>query len=192
MACRSPSLARRTTSPGVAAGTPELVRSRAIVRPEATASRHPRLPHAQGMSAARESATWPISPAAPCEPRRREPPEMIPAPMPVATLTKIRSDASGQAAVCSPSAMMLTSLSTRTGAENVFFSAPGRSNRSQPGMIGGLIGLPVENSTGPGSPIPMPTTSPMLRPVFSSSWRAAVVIQSTASSGPMEIARFAR
>ena len=189
IAWTSPDLTSSTTSDGVAAGTPAALRLRAIARPEATASRHPRLPQAQGTSAARGSATWPISPAAPCEPRRSEPPEMIPAPMPVATLTKMRSVVSGQAVVRSPRAMMLTSLSTKTGESKDSLRAPGTSNRSQPGMIGGLIGRPVENSTGPGRPMPMPTTSSTPRPARSSSSRAVELSQSIAERGPSAISR---
>src|SRR5699024_993021 len=77
-----------------------------------------------------QAGALPIS-AAPCEPRGREPPEMIPAPMPVATLTKMRSVVSGQAVVRSPRAMMLTSLSTKTGESKDSLRAPGTSNRSQ-------------------------------------------------------------
>ena len=32
-------------------------------------------------------------------------------------------------------------------------------------MIGGFTGRPLANSTGPGTPIPMPRTSPASRPV---------------------------
>ena len=48
-------------------------------------------------------------------PRCRTPPKMMPAPMPVPTFTKTRSSTSGRWACRSPSAMMLTSLSMRTG-----------------------------------------------------------------------------
>ena len=38
------------------------------------------------------------------------------------------------------------------------------SKRSQPGMMGGFTGVPVECSTGPGTPIPTPTSSWRSRP----------------------------
>ena len=40
---------------------------------------------------------------------------------------------------------------------------------SQPGMIGGLTGRPLSNSTGPGTPTPIPRTSLPDRPTSSSS-----------------------
>ena len=61
------------------------------------------------------AATWPRSPAAPCAPRWSCPPVMMPAPMPVATLTNTGGRRRGSIVACSPSAMMLTSLSTSTG-----------------------------------------------------------------------------
>ncbi len=54
----------------------------------------------------------------PWAPRWSTPPEMMPAPMPVPTFTKTRSSTSGRWACRSPSAMMFTSLSIRTGTSN--------------------------------------------------------------------------
>ena len=51
----------------------------------------------------------------PWAPRWSWPPETMPAPMPVATLMRTRSSTSARWARRSPRAMMLTSLSTRTG-----------------------------------------------------------------------------
>ena len=79
---------------------------------------------------------------------------MMPAPMPVATLMNRKFSSSGQCAVRSPSAMMFTSLSTRTGTGRDRWTWRTTSNPSQPGMIGGFTGMPVACSTGPGSPIP--------------------------------------
>ena len=81
----------------------------------ASASRHPVLPQRQSSSSPRGTRTWPRSPAVPWAPRWSAPPEMIPAPMPVATLTNISSVVPGQKRLRSPRAMMLTSLSTSTG-----------------------------------------------------------------------------
>ena len=95
----------------------------------------------------------------PCAPRCSVPSEMMPAPMPVATLMNTRSATSRRWACCSPSAMMFTSLSTSTGTANARCTWPGTSYRSHPGMIGGLIARPVECSTGPGRPIPIAASS---------------------------------
>ena len=109
---------------------------------------------------------------------------MTPDPMPVATLTKMRWSTSGQESSRSPSAMMFTSLSTSTGASKLSRNQPGTSKRSQPGMIGGLIGRPVLCSTGPGSPMPIASRSPGARPSCSSSSCAAVETQLSTASGP--------
>ena len=85
--------------------------------------------------------------------------------MPVATLTNIRWSTSGYARNRSPSAITLTSLSTTTSAPRSDSpTKPRTSKPSQPGMIGGLVGRPVANSTGPGRPMPTPTTSAIRRP----------------------------
>ena len=139
----------------------------AIAGPEARASRHPRLPQWQGTSAPRATCTWPMSPAMPCAPRCRRPPEMTPEPMPVATFTNMRCSTFGQATARSPRAMMFTSLSTSTGTSRCCCTQPGTSKRSQPGMIGGFTGRPVECSTGPGTPMPIAARSCRSRPSFS-------------------------
>lgn len=54
-----------------------------------------------------DTQMWPMSPAMPCAPRRSAPPEMMPAPRPVATLTKMRSSTCGQGA---PSSSPLSSV----------------------------------------------------------------------------------
>ena len=113
------------------------------------------LPQRQVTSSAPITRTWPRSPATPVAPRWRRPPEMMPEPMPVATLTSTRSSTSVRCTCCSPSAMMLTSLSTSTGTAYSRWRRPGTSYLSQPGMIGGLIGRPVACSTGPGRPMPI-------------------------------------
>ena len=51
---------------------------------------------------------------------------------------------------------------------------PGTSKRSQPGMIGGLMGRPVECSTGPGSPMPIASRSRGLAAEPASSSSASV------------------
>ena len=97
------------------------------------------LPQVQRRSSSPAARTWPRSPAEPWAPRWSRPPVMMPAPMPVATLTKSRCSTSGQPSSCSPSAMRLTSLSTSTGRVDVVVRcSAGMSKPSQPGMIGGL------------------------------------------------------
>ena len=147
-----PPLTSSTTSWLDSGDIPVSRSSRASAGPEASASRQPRLPHWQGTSAPRDTCTWPMSPAVPCAPRWRMPPEMTPDPMPVATFTKMRWSTSGQESSRSPSAMMFTSLSTSTGASKLSRNQPGTSNRSQPGMIGGLMGRPRAVLDGPGQP----------------------------------------
>ena len=63
----------------------------------------------------------------------------------------------------SPSAMMFTSLSTSTGTLKRAAPSAGTSHRSQPGMIGGLIGRPV-SSAPPARAAPMPMRAQVRRP----------------------------
>ena len=78
------------------------------------------LPHRHGASPPCGACTWPRSPAAPWAPRCSRPSLMMPAPMPVATLTKTMwSSRAPRSATSprtrSPSAITFTSLSTSTG-----------------------------------------------------------------------------
>ena len=99
---------------------------------------------------------WPTSPAEPLAPRWIRPSTTIPAPIPVPILTKTKSSTPRpQPAVSSPSAITLTSLSTHTGTPRSAKRAR-TAYPSQPGMIGGETGRPDSNSTGPGTPMPMP------------------------------------
>ena len=75
------------------------------------------LPQRQMTAGSSVTWMWPTSPALPCAPRWRCPSEMIPAPIPVPTLTT--TTLSWPAATPerhSPIASRLTSLSTQTGA----------------------------------------------------------------------------
>ena len=105
-----------------------------------------------------------MSPAAPSAPRCTWPPATNPEPMPVPIFTNSRKGSFLQWAQCSPTAMMLTSLSTSAGTPNRAASRSPTGCRFHPGMIGGDTGLPVANSTGPGRPTPTPRRSPMSRP----------------------------
>ena len=105
--------------------------------------------------------------------------------MPVATLMNTRSSTSGRWACCSPSAMMLTSLSMSTGTSKARCTWAGTSNRSQPGMIGGLIARPVECSTGPGRPMPIAASSPTPRRWSASSSAITDSTQPSTCSGPV-------
>src|SRR4051794_38165264 len=127
---------------------------------------------------------WPMSPAAPWAPRCRRPPLITPDPMPVATFTKSRCSTSAYSVVCSPSAMMFTSLSTRTGPGSSRPSRPATSYESQPGMIGGWFGRPVLCSTGPGRPTPVPTRSSGERRAARSRDRPVRAMASRTTSGP--------
>ena len=98
------------------ASTPASASRCASARPPATASRQPMLPQRQTTSSWPATRMWPMSPAAPWAPRWMRPSATIPQPMPVPTLTNSRCSVSRQCVQCSPSAMMLTSLSTSTGA----------------------------------------------------------------------------
>ena len=115
----------------------------------------------------------------------------MPQPIPVATFTNSRCSTPDQCDHCSPRAMMLTSLSTSTGAPSSLPKRSGTANASQPGMIGGFTGRPVECSTGPGRPIPTPTTSPMARPARATSRRSSAATQSRTASGPAAMSRSA-
>ena len=66
-----------------------------------------------------------MSPAAPWAPRSSRPREIIPAPIPVPTLTNSRSSVSGHARRSSPSAIRFASLSISAG-------TPKRSRRRLP------------------------------------------------------------
>ena len=73
-------------------------------------------PQRQTTSSLLLARMWPMSPAAPRAPRWMWPSATIPQPMPVPTLISSRCSVSRQCIQCSPRAMMLTSLSTSTGA----------------------------------------------------------------------------
>ena len=92
--------------------------------------------------------------------------------MPVPILMKRRLSWSAQFDQCSPTAMMFTSLSTRTGTSSRSENHSGIPKLSHPGMIGGWTGRPVANSTGVGTPIPIPRTSESARPTSArSAWK---------------------
>ena len=104
--------------------------------------------------------------------------------MPVATLTYSRWSTSDHDVTCSPRAITLTSLSTRTGTGNWRARCAGMSNSCHPGMIGGFAGRPVECSTGPGTPIPMPTTWSSAMPIRFNRSCARSVTRSRTTVGP--------
>ena len=84
----------------------------------------------------------------------------------------------------------MTSLSTTTSApRSDSRTKPGTSKPSQPGMIGGLVGLPVANSTGPGTPTPTATTSVMRRPARRTSTLPRSTTQARTFSGPTPMSR---
>ena len=108
------------TTPGTSATSRPLAR-RAVTSaaPLATASRQSRLPHRHTTPPPSATGLCPISPAAPRTPRCSTPPAMIPAPMPVDTLTCRRSETLGRT-LCSARVSAFTSLSTTHG------KAPGK------------------------------------------------------------------
>ena len=193
VAGRLPPRTRSTTSRPVAAGIPWAASRAATAGPLAMASRQPVLPHRHGASPPCGAWTWPRSPAAPWAPRCSRPSLMMPAPMPVATLTKTmwssrapRSPTSPRTR--SPSAITFTSLSTSTGQPRPAPTTPGTSKPSQPGMIGGLVGRPVECSTGPGRPMPTPQqVARGRRPALRSSDLLLRTSHFSTASGPSEI-----
>ena len=84
----------------------------------------------------------------------------MPQPTPVPILTNRKSLTVRLSPAClSPSAMMFTSLSTRTGAPRCCDNTDRTGNWSQPGMIGGATGTPSRKLTGPGTPTPAPWIS---------------------------------
>ena len=128
-----------------------------------------------------------MSPAAPWAPRSGRPCEISPAPIPVPTLTNIRCSTSGHARVRSPSAIRFASLSTSAGAPNRRVSRSATGYPSQPGMIGGAIGIPAGCSTGPGRPTPTARSGPVpCGTAASASSRPSS--QSITRSGPSAIA----
>src|SRR5579859_7642855 len=174
IAARSPSLAAAPTSS--ARSNPALASSRrastalcpsraaasaraAMAGPAASSSRQPMFPQ-RHIGPLRSAQMWPMSPAPPLLPRWMAPLQTMPAPMPVPILTKIRlSTPTAAPARSSPSAMILTSLSTITRAVRKVsrkYSPIGKP--SQAGISGGATRVPVENSTGPGTPMPIPNT----------------------------------
>ncbi len=123
------------------------------------------LPHEQKTSSSTATRIWPMSPAAPSAPRCTSPSAMMPHPMPVATLTKRTCSLTSPRDQYSPRPMTFTSLSTRIGTSKCSESKSGTTTPSHPGMIGGRTTVPVANSTGPGTPIPMALTSSGARPL---------------------------
>src|SRR3954447_1058030 len=133
--------------------------SRASAAPPKNASRQLSLPQVQ-VGPASSMRMCPMSPAEPSAPRYTSPSSTMPHPMPVPTLTKRKlSTLRAVPECCSPSAMMLTSLSTMTGAPTAAARVSRTGNRFQPGMIGGITGAPSRWLTGPGTPTPTPWTS---------------------------------
>ena len=128
---------------------------------------------------------WPKSPAQPWAPRWRRPPTMSPLPIPVPILTKITSSTPfATPPQCSPVAITLTSLSTKTGAAYSPANAPRIGKRSQPGMIGGTVNRPDACSTGPGTPTPIASTSLGLAACSSISSDRRVFTRSRTAIGP--------
>ena len=125
-----------------------------------------------------------MSPAAPSAPRWIAPWTTRPLPTPVPTFSTSRSVTSGYTARHSPTAIALTSLSTTTGQLKRAPNQPGMSKRSHPVMIGGLITRPVAKSTGPGTSMPMPRTSPGPRPPADSSCAKWSDTRPSTGSGP--------
>src|SRR4051794_15618144 len=85
----------------------------------------------------------------------------MPHPMPVPILTNRKSSTERAIPACfSPSAMMLTSLSTSTGQPSSEANASRTGKWFQPGMIGGETGVPSAKLTRPGTPAPAPARPP--------------------------------
>ena len=84
---------------------------------------------------------------------------MTPEPMPVATFTNMRWSTSGQASSRSPSAMMLTSLSTSTGTSKLCVEPAGHVEAIPAGhdrRVDRSAGAVLD---GPGSPMPIASRS---------------------------------
>ena len=130
-----------------------------------------------------------MSPAQPCAPRCNWPCVKIPAPIPLPIFTKMSSFVIGSfRSACSPSAIKLTSLSTHTGTLYLVEKRSRTGNLSHPGIIGGETGSPVANSTGPGTPMPMPHKFLIFRLTTKSSNEFSTRVKT--ASGPSEIWTF--
>ena len=84
--------------------------------------------------------------------------QTIPQPMPVPILTTRKLGSLRCRRHSSPMAITFTSLSMKAGAAYSSRRYSRIEKPSQPGMIGGATSRPLSNSTGPGTPIPMPIT----------------------------------
>ena len=90
------------------------------------------------------------------------------------------------------SAITFTSLSTQMGTAYEA-KCPRRSYWSQPGMIGGATGRPDSNSTGPGTPIPIPSSDPGSSSTSARHCSSIASTRPSTTSGPCgDVSRLAR
>ncbi len=114
---------------------------------------------------------------------------MMPAPMPVATLSMTIDRCWVWFAAYSPVAMALASLSTMTGQSKVSANQERTGNRFHPVMMGGWMTVPDAKSTGPGSARPIPRTKPGSTASWSRSSRNIADTSASQASGPMVMSR---
>ena len=161
--------------------------ARIIADAEATASRHPTLPQRQTTWSLSGTRMWPMSPAAPSAPSCSSPEApMIPHPIPVDTLMKTKGYWLGGRARASPNAIKLASLLTRTWQPKQSRRTCPTGKASHPGINGGLTGVPVERSTGPGRPTAMVRTRSGTHPAADSISRHRSSINASVPSGPLD------
>ncbi|CAB5029699.1 unannotated protein [freshwater metagenome] len=153
----SPSDSRRPASPRLLAA--RALASRTSALPLAYCSQHPLRPQAHGNPSG-IAFIWPISPAAPCAPRNNTPSMMMPPPMPVPTVTIVKSSISSPAPnLNSPHAAAFPSFSTTTGRPTTSSSKARAGTFDQP-RFGAKKTVDLAESTGPATPNPTPTTAP--------------------------------
>src|SRR5207302_860520 len=145
---------RAITSVGAwAAGRPVAA---SMEGPEASASRQPRPPQAQGRPSG-TTTTWPTWPALPAAPSSRRPPSTTPPPTPVDTTTAMKS-LTPAAAPTQPSARAraLASLSTKVARP---VSSASRRRRGKPRQAGMFSGDTASPPAVMGPPQPTPHTT---------------------------------
>src|ERR687897_1144275 len=185
----SPAAAAASSADAADASPSPADHRRPLAVPQATASRHPRWPHSHsGPPGA--TGRCPISPAAPCAPRRILPPSRNPAATPVPTLRYARSPVHDSAAAA-PTAAAFTSLSTTTSApvSRPRCSAKGRGSSPRPRLTACRT-LPAPRSTRPGMPTPTAAKPSGATPAASATAsRAPVIEASTTIALPMFVGR---
>ncbi len=104
---------------------------------------------------------WPISGAAPVDPRNVRPPSTMPPPTPVPTVNITTMSASGRisSSCASASAATVASLSTKVGIPRRSVRA-WRSGTPWSGMFTDERAVPVAKSTTDGTPMPTAVAGP--------------------------------